>query len=102
MFCYRGVHINLFNPLCFKIALDLASKHIITCILFVFKPTRCASKNSLFLVLKIENTGTVMLDHLAAILEYPVRIANVPKGLENWTRGEKVEIYYLVGKGYDI
>lgn len=43
-----------------------------------------------------------MLDHLAAILEYPVTIANVPKGLENWTRGEKVEIYHLVGKGCDI
>ena len=43
-----------------------------------------------------------MLDHLAAILEYPVIIANVPKGLENWTRGEKVEIYHLVGKGCEI
>ena len=43
-----------------------------------------------------------MLDHLAAILEYPVIIASVRKGLQNWTRGEKVEIYYLVGKGCDI
>lgn len=40
-----------------------------------------------------------MFDHLAAILEYPVIIPNVPKGLQNWTREEKVEIYYLVGKG---
>lgn len=43
-----------------------------------------------------------MFDHLAAILEYPVIIPNVPKGLQNWTREEKVEIYYLVGKGCDI